>query len=77
MRVPKWQKYYNWPRGKDGSPLPDAPGFPTPEDIPEMTVDAPKDQWHALLCHKGPCSVVDEVAPAPTPAPKTKTKRGE
>jgi hypothetical protein len=69
--VPKWQRFYNWPREKDGSPMEDAPDFPAPEDVPEMVVDAPKDQHHALLCHKGPCSVVDELPAEP------KKKRGD
>lgn len=71
--VPKWQKFYNWPRDKDGSPLPDAPGFPTGDEIPEMVVEAPMDQHHALLVAKTACSVVDDV-PAPAPVPVTKKK---
>ncbi len=50
--------------------MPDAVDFPTAADIPEVTVEVPKDSYHARLIHKHPgVRVVDEV-PAPTPKPK-------
>jgi len=73
--IPKWQKFYNWPRGKDGQPLPDAPDFPKPEDIKEVTIEVPKDQHHAMLCHKGACHIHDASAPAHE-APKAASKKG-
>ncbi len=75
--VPKWQKFYNWPRGKDGQPLPDAPDFPKSEDIKEVTVEVPMDQHHAMLCHKGSCCLVDEPTASHAPAPvKQKKDKG-
>ena len=68
--VPKWQKFYNWPRGKDGQPLPDAPDFPTPEDIPEVIVEVPMDDHHARMLYKGPCCLADAPAPKKPKTPK-------
>lgn len=73
---PKWMKFYNWPRDKKGSPLPDAPGFPRPEDIPEMIIEVPADQHHTrTLIYNGHCTLVDDAPVlAPTPKPKKDDK---
>ncbi len=59
---PKWQRFYNWPRDKKGQPLPDAPGFPKPADIKEMTIEVPADQHHTrTLIYNGHCRLADDV----------------
>jgi hypothetical protein len=55
--VPKWAKFYNWPRDKNGNPEKDRPGFPVGKDIPELVVEVPNDHHHSTLVVKGPCSV--------------------
>jgi len=78
MAKDKWAKFYNWPRDSMGSPLPDSPGFPKPEDIREMTIEVPNDEHHAVvLIAKGSCSLVAENAPIPAPVPvKPKKDKG-
>ena len=74
--VPKWQRFYNWPRDAKGQPIDDAPDFPASDDIPEVIVEVPADSYHLrTLIFKGPCRLADEV-PAPTPKPKQKKDRG-
>ena len=65
---PKWMRFYNWPRDAKGEPLPDAPDFPRPEDVPEMIVDVPRDEHHSGLIVKGMCSVGEQ---------KPKSKKGD
>lgn len=60
--LPKWASFHNWPRDKDGNPLPDRPGFPVGKDIPEKILEVPNDHHHSLLVIKGPCSVVKAPA---------------
>ena len=67
--MPKWQRFYNWPRDANGQPMEDRPDFPKSEDIPEVIVEVPADSHHLrTLIYKGHCRLVDEpVASAPAP----------
>jgi hypothetical protein len=67
--LPKWAKFHNWPRDADGSPLPDAPGFPAAKDIPEKVVEVQRDHHHAIAVFKWGCT--ETKAPKPPKAPST------
>lgn len=58
MRRPKWQRFYNWPRNEDGSPVEDYPGGPVGV---EVVVMVPRDQYHGRMLARGPARLATDA----------------